>query len=497
MAKTIWPKSSSARVDSALSAHSVMGLVISALLFVLCLSGTVAVFEDEIEWWEQANTPVVHSVDPAIVQSSADELLKRDPDTTHLYVYLPREDWPRYVVGGDNGSYAVSETGTFVAKLEAPWNEFLIELHYYLTMPHSFGIIIVAIFGVMLVSMAISGLLAHPRIFRDAFRFKRSGQARLAQVDLHNRLSVWTTPFLVAVAGTGAMIGLFGVAALAFAPTNYGGDTSKLSEAIFGGEVLEPDETPVPLTGVDTAMINLSRDVVDANPFLIVVHEPGQKSQHIQFYSDETDRLIYGETYTYSTDGELLATGHNSDGPAGQQIALSMYKLHFGDYGGLWIKAAYFGLGIMLCIIVATGLNIYFLKRREKGRSAPRLEAMWSGWIWGSTAMLPVTLTASLMGIGVAMLIAVYWLGSILLAAAACVWLTAAKAGRLYRGGAGLAMLAAPAIHLIRGELVWSNPYAVGVSVGLVVIGALFVFRAVGSFVELPRSVRASETEAA
>ena len=32
MAKSLWPKSSSERVDSALSAHTVMGLVISALL---------------------------------------------------------------------------------------------------------------------------------------------------------------------------------------------------------------------------------------------------------------------------------------------------------------------------------------------------------------------------------------------------------------------------------------------------------------------------------
>lgn len=479
MAKSIWPKSSSSRVDSALSAHSVMGLVISALLFVLCLSGTVAVFEDEIEWWEQAETPVVHSVDPAIAQASAEEVLRRDPETTHLYMYLPRSDWPRYVVGGDNGMYAVNEAGDFVARLEAPWNEFLIELHYYLTMPHSFGMIIVAIFGVMLVSMAISGLLAHPRIFRDAFRFKRSGQARLAQVDLHNRLSVWTTPFLVAVAGTGAMIGLFGVAALVFAQTNYGGDTNKLSEAIFGGEVIEPDDSPAPLTGVDTAMINLSRDVEDANPFIIIVHEPGQKSQHIQFYGDETDRLIYGETYTYSTEGELLATGHNSDGPVGQQIAMSMYKLHFGDFGGLWIKAAYFGLGVMLCIIVATGLNIYFLKRREKGRAAPRLEAMWSGWIWGSTAMLPITLIASLFGLSVVGLIILFWLGSVAASAVATFAMSAASAGRTLRAVFGAGLIVAPCIHLLLGRMDWSNVYAVGVTILFAATGAAFLAKAV------------------
>jgi uncharacterized iron-regulated membrane protein len=329
--------------------------------------------------------------------------------------------------------------------------------------------------------MAISGLLAHPRIFRDAFRFRRTGQARLAQADLHNRLSVWTAPFLIAVAGTGAMIGLFGVVAFVFAQTNYGGDTKQLSEAIFGGEVIEADATPAPLTGVDTALIHLDRDVPDANAFIVIVHEPGTKSQHIEIYGDETDRLIYGETYTYSTEGELLATGHNSDGPVGQQIAMSMYRLHFGDFGGALMKSIYFILGIMLCIIIASGLNIYFLKRREKGRAAPRLEAMWSGWIWGSVAMFPITLSASLFGMSGACLIALYWLGSVAFAGAAAVRMSAASAGRAFRMVFGIALLLAPLMQLIRGDMSWSNAYALVISIGLLLTGAAFVAKAIST----------------
>jgi uncharacterized iron-regulated membrane protein len=486
MANSLWPKSSSERVDSALSAHSVMGLVISALLFVICVSGTIAVFEDELEWWEQAGTPTVQDVSPSVMQATAEEVLKRDPGTTHLYLYPPRNNWPRFVAGGDNGMFVLDESGVFVRPLVAPWNDFLIELHYYLTLPHSVGLIIVALFGVMLVSMAISGLLAHPRIFRDAFRFRRTGQARLAQADLHNRLSVWTTPFLVAVAGTGAMIGLFGVIAFVFAQTNFGGDIKSLSEAIFGGEIVEADSTPAPLIGVDTALINLNHDVADANPFIVIIHEPGTKSQHIEIYGDETDRLIYGETYTYSTEGELLAKGHNSDGPVGQQVAMSMYRLHFGDFGGALMKSIYFVLGIMLCIVVATGLNIYFLKRREKGRAAPRLEALWSGWVWGSTAMFPITLMVSLLGVSGGWLIGLFWIGSVAFAAAATIWMSAASAGRVFRTVFGVALLAAPLLHLMRGDASWSNAYAVTASAIMFVAGALFVAKVLMSSRRVP-----------
>ena len=179
MASSIWPKSRKARVDRSLSAHSVMGLVISAVMFIVCLSGTVAVFEDEIGWWEKPVSEPVQAVSAELAQATAESVVAAQPGTTHLYLYLPRENWPRYVAGGDDGLQTANTTGTLTGEYETPWNDFLIHLHYYLNLPASFGMIIVAIFGVMLVAMTVSGFLAHPRIFRDAFRLRRTGQARL------------------------------------------------------------------------------------------------------------------------------------------------------------------------------------------------------------------------------------------------------------------------------------------------------------------------------
>ena len=46
MKQSLWPRASNKLVEQSLSAHSVMGLVISAILYIVCLSGTVAVLED-------------------------------------------------------------------------------------------------------------------------------------------------------------------------------------------------------------------------------------------------------------------------------------------------------------------------------------------------------------------------------------------------------------------------------------------------------------------
>jgi len=127
-------------------------------------------------------------------------------------------------------------------------------------------------------------------------------------------------------------------------------------------------------------------------------------------------------------------------------------------------------------------LNIYFLKRREKGRAAPRLEAMWSGWVWGSVAMFPITLSVSLFGVSGAWLIALYWLGSVAFAGAATVWMSAASAGRAFRMVFGVALLLAPLMQLIEGDVSWSNAYAMVISIGLLVTGTAFVARAISTF---------------
>lgn len=452
-----------------------MGLVISAVLFIICLSGTVAVFEDEIGWWENPGSAAIHSVSAETVQATSETIMESQPETTHLFLYLPRSNWPRYVVGGDDGLQTANESGELTGEYETPWNDFLIHLHYYLNLPTSVGMILVAIFGVMLLAMVISGLLAHPRIFRDAFRFRRKGQARLAQADLHNRLSVWTAPFTVIVALTGAMIGLFSVVALVLAQTSFDGDTRALAESIFGGEPVI-DETPAPLANVGAAFTTLAEIAPEADPFLVIVHDPGTASQHVSIYGEHHDRLIYGEMYEFDADGAYTGKTGYSDGEAGQQIAMSTYRAHFGDFGGLPVKIAYFIFGGALCIIIAAGMNIYFLKREEKGRAMPRLASAWSALVWGTPALLALTLGASLLGAGSSWLAGIFWAGALGFCIAGFVLADGLRTGRLLRAATAIILVATAAIHAARFLGTYANIYIAIVTAGLVIAALLLVW---------------------
>ena len=45
---------------------------------------------------------------------------------------------------------------------------------------------------------ALTGVLAHPRIFRDAFRLRARDRGGIGLADWHNRLGVWTLPAVAA-----------------------------------------------------------------------------------------------------------------------------------------------------------------------------------------------------------------------------------------------------------------------------------------------------------
>ena len=270
------------------------------------------------------------------------------------------------------------------------------------------------------------------------------------------------------------MIGLFVVVAMVLAQTNFDGDPRALTESIFGAEG-EIDESPAPLADVSTAMITLEEMAPEANPFLAIVHDPGTASQHTTIYGDHTDRLAYGEMYEFDAAGTYTGKAGYTDGEAGKQIAMSTYRLHFGDFGGLAMKVAYFLMGVGLCIVVAAGLNIYFLKRAEAGRGMPRLEAVWAALVWGSPALLAATLAVSLLGVGMVALTGLFWLGAVALCGLGLVLGDQVKTARWMRFGLGVSLFAAVGVHAVRFTESYQWPHVWAVSLCFMIAGLLLM----------------------
>lgn len=471
-----WPKLPARFVARMLSGHTALGLALSALLYVVCLSGTLVVFHNEFSRWEQPGATEFNDVTPDTVQTLYENVLARlDETPERVTLVLPTRDVPRLIAGAGDDYWLADADGRLGDPVAHPFSEFLVTLHMYLHLPAIAGITLVGLLGVMMLGLVLSGFLAHPRIFRDAFQFRRNKSARLGETDLHNRLSVWAAPFHITIALTGALLGLATIGAYALALVFHDGDYTKVFPPIFGEETAT-GPAPGGLADVAAAYRTFQAERPDLAAWLVYVNGAGTDAQNIEIVTQVPGQLAYFDGVQFDAAGNMLGATGMSDGETGQKMAAAVYSLHFGWYGGQAVKFAYLALGLALTVVCASGFTLWLIKRREKGRPSPRLERAWIAVVWGSPVVLAATMLGALSGVmGEAVLVPFHWIALAGLIVLAMLVGEARTWSRALRLAAGALTLGALAVHhavnagAFRGEASW------GVSAGLAVAALLLL----------------------
>lgn len=388
--------------QNALRAHSWAGVFLSVLLFLVCLSGTIAVFHFEFERWEQPHIQEMESVTPATIEKAMDTFLTQNPqESHHLFVVFPTSDIPRLVVENDHSAYFADQEGNLIEKESVSFTEMLVDLHLYLNLPHSWGMILVSALGAILCTLIITGIVAHKRISRDAFKFRRGGNGQQNQIDLHNRFGLWASPFHMVIAITGVYFGLAMVVMAVVAQVNYGGDRQAVMDQIF-----TPDPILAPQVGkpeIGKAFAQMQTLAPEKTPLFLTVHEVGAPEQFIEIYAKALNRMIYAESYRFDTQGNYVGVAGYEFGEWGKQLAWSVYRLHFGDFAGMSSKWLYFVLGIMMTMLCVSGMEIW-LSKKGHPVLATRL---WYSVVWGSVSALALTAIADMFYSG--SLTVVFW----------------------------------------------------------------------------------------
>lgn len=377
---------SPALVKRYLKSHSWIGLAMAAVLYLVCVSGTLVVFAEYLDRWEQPDVQEFTQIDTAVLNDVYRGLVEQAPDLSGDVLFmLPREGIPRASVVSSQGAWLLNQDGSRGAAASSPWTDMLVNLHDHLHLPATWGLIVVSITGVLMVALIISGFLSHPSIFRDAFHFRRGASPRLQQTDLHNRLSVWAAPFHLVIAATGAYFGVALLMNVIVSSAFFEGDSEAVLAEVFGGPpVLEQQVAPV---NIARALANLEEIAPEAEPFYVTIEDANSPSQYMLIGAQHHDRLIYAEQYRFDQDGEYIDNVGYTDGPVGRQALFSVFRLHFGHFGGLPVLFLYALLGIALCVVCVTGVNIWLNKRKHRDL----INVVWPGFVWGT----PVAIMAS------------------------------------------------------------------------------------------------------
>lgn len=343
--------------------HSWIGLTGGLLLFVICWSGTVAVFGRDLD----------RLMDPRLTAPAAAEVAweavyekaaARFPEWTITQVNGPAvpghaaDSWAEDEDGVLRRVYSDPATGEVIgATSYFNIQRFLRSFHMSLFIGElpvlgiPLGYLIVGLFSFPLLASGITSLLFYKRFWRGFFRLERHKGAKIFWSDLHKLTGLWSLWFLL-------LIGLTGVWYLVEWKTAEGPAGPDAPQAVAGA-------APLPVTQLVAAA---ERAYPELRITAISTYALGDGL--FQAQGQDGSILVRDRAASVSInayDGAVLGVQRPSQLTAYQRWIDTADPLHFGDFGGLWSKAIWFLFGIGLSGLCLTGAYLQAKRQQRRG----------------------------------------------------------------------------------------------------------------------------------
>ncbi|MPY87751.1 MAG: hypothetical protein GEU99_07505 [Luteitalea sp.] len=359
--------------------HSWLGVITGAFLLLVCWSGSIVVFNDEIAWLV---TPEVRA-DPARGVRPIDEVVAA------VRAHYPEQQIAINLQVGPNWAHtayvqdlsprrflfidpATAEVRRDDAMQGYTWNVsyFLRQLHVRLLMG-LWGRVFVGLLGVTLLLSIVTSLWIYREWLRSLFRLRRDAARRIFHMDLHKAVGLWALAFNVVFAVTGAVLGLENLyyqvwSRAAQEPPRAAAAGGFIASA---GRSISPGQMVAALASLDPAFISR----------VLEIPRPGD-SGPIVIRGDHRNALIAKNASSYSVDPTSGTTVGSMDARRarwGTTLYNAMDPLHFGYFGEGWglvagylVKVIWFLAGLTPGVLSLTGGMMWLLRRRRARAAA-------------------------------------------------------------------------------------------------------------------------------
>jgi uncharacterized iron-regulated membrane protein len=466
--------------------HGWAGVVLGLLLYAVIVTGTAAVFAQEIKAWSGGllgtTEPLGQPLDALIGRLEAqtpepfrEDLTLRATPAGNLWAFFHADE----KVGGTRRErgvlYTIAPDGRVISRAEGYGNElaaadpytalgrFYVDLHVRLHIPNPWGLIVTGILGLAMLVAAVSGILMHRHLFRDVFTLRGAGRP-VGLRDLHSVAGTWTLPHAFVLAFTGAYlsfaiaVGLPMLASIAFK-----GDVREMVTTLNGLPVV--DARPAAPTSIDAVLAD-ARKRADAPLLLAAIANRGRADARLTVFPAPKRgeltamRLIYN-----GATGELIRerpiVGMRPS--VGATLLGLVAPLHFGNFAGWWSRAVWFALGAASAYVTWSGLNLWV--RRRADRRGWRALGRVTAWVGGG---LPFAMAAAAAAYFVSLppLTTVVWTPVAFLTAAALALVPALRMRSVERvapllfGATGVLLIALPMLRAAAGGPGWGAALA-------------------------------------
>ncbi|MEE1922519.1 PepSY-associated TM helix domain-containing protein [Pseudomonas sp. 148P] len=369
--------------------HTWSGLVFGWVLFAIFLTGTLAVFDKEIDAWMRPEIPA-HSVSQAeAAQRALDYLQSNHAGASAWNIGLPGERSPTLSVSAGEqrrgGGVALDPiTGEPLEVRETAGGSFFFRFHFTLNLPRNFGIWVVGLAAMAMLAALVSGIVIHKKFFKEFFTF-RPAKGQRSWLDAHNATAVLVLPFHLMITYTGLVI-FYLIYMPAASDALFDGDRDALNRALRGmpaeqhaqhgqrggrgapGEAAALTDLGPVLVAAEQAMGPLSG---------LSIQNPGRSDARIEVRPVLGNRIELTKGQSMLFDG---VSGQVLRAPAQSRPSLLtqrvMSGMHFAQFGGYPMRWLYFLCGLASCAMIATGLVLFTVKRRRRHEGEGALGAL-------------------------------------------------------------------------------------------------------------------------
>jgi uncharacterized iron-regulated membrane protein len=361
--------------------HTWSGLLLGWILFLVFVAGTIAFWREGLNRWMRPEIARVEQ--PMLVLAGSQAFLaskapdakswiipvatERSPGAQVVWVPQPKpgeERGRRGRRGRSDTQALIGADGQVAQARETRGGEFFYRFHFDLHyMPVIWARWLVGLATMMMLVAIVSGVVTHKKIFRDFFTLRR-GKGQRSWLDGHNATAVLALPFHLMITYTG-LVTLMAMLMPWAVVANYT-DEKTVFAALF------PTAAVVERTGNPAPLIDLQRIAADAERRLgapasvIEVSDPGDAAARVSV-SQSTASMLSSRTPRLTYDGVTGRLVWRSPPPgAAAETAGAMIGLHAGRFagdGGRWL---YFLCGVAGTLMVASGLILWTVKRRER-----------------------------------------------------------------------------------------------------------------------------------
>lgn len=361
--------------------HKYTGLIVGLLLSVTGISGSLLVFDRELD---ELLTPQTSNFEPAqelasfeLALQNASAAVANGTEPTRLMV--GRDNGAPHIVrfptpAAAPGPIEVSiHPGTAEVLAVRGWGEYPVTwiYHFHLAfLAGHAGEILVGILGICMLFFCISGVVIWwPKngAWKRAFTIRRDAGTFRFNFDLHKVIGIYFLPLFIVLAFTGIEI-------------VWHEPVENLVAAVLP---VSEEPSPRSLNPSASANTRLNADSVadsartifpDSRINRIYLPADSEGTWRVTFIQPHETWREYGPSSVYidQYSGAVLDVLDSRDLPAGSTFLQWMFPLHNGDALGLLGRLLVFIAGLLPAVLFGTGVYMWLKKRRRTQTSLQR-----------------------------------------------------------------------------------------------------------------------------